>query len=648
MFNPVNQSKPSDSHQDHPPIESTATNLVSLFQEGHQIQRVTSNSSTPHEIKPLPPGDQPNNRSWIKSVPIIGNLASKNGIQSLKPVAEKAPEECFKISCLNKENLELPLSAKTRLAKESEYFNVLFHGQFKEGQTQEYRINVPKEDLELVLKWALGDAKCEDLGQMLNLFNVVDSLSLVSLKAKMEAQFTKRSGELVELFLESTPEDREGLLTIFEQFPDSLRNALTHQLIQAGFKDLTVLTQLRPTEPSGAMVDLFLEATPDDREGLLTIFEQFPDSLRNALTHQLIEEGFKDLEVLTQLRPTALKFKEIDAEFFHKLIHLCTQLKELAVPPSITDFSFIKDLPSTLAQLDLSECQALTDQYLADLSHLKNLISLNLHYCKNITNQGLIAVCQLKTLTTLDVSQCIKIRDEGFNDIQNLQDLKSLNIGKIHLLTEKTIEKLSALKNLVSINLDRFPSIAEATPIIKTWSQLQSLGLGNCELTSEIMQELYQLENLTSLDLTHTNLSGEAFRGIENLKRLTHLNLYQNKELDAEGFQFILRLEQLKELNLYWSGNMTNLAKAFKEIPKLKNLEFLNIAGCDWVDYHILTQLSQLKELILLDEDQTKKNIIRPNGVQIPKNTLDALARLPHLTTLMIGKDNYLAGKKTD
>lgn len=612
MLYPVHEPKPIAPFLDYLPIVSTVSSLVYLFQEARENQRAAS-LIVLREVKPLAWGDQPKNRRWIALIPIIGNLALLiyDGIQHLKrsaeaknlqaPALEKVPEECFKISCSEHKELELPLSAKTQLAKESAYFHTLFYGQFKEGQTHEYQIDLRKEDLETVLNWALGHSELEDSEQILNLFLVADSLSLVSLKAKMETRFHTEIHQLIDLVLESGPEESDWL----------------------------------------------------------SIFGRFSAPLRNALVHKLIQENFKDPQILSHLKPTELKI-DVEEAFFEKLIKQCLHLTELKVPKGITNFSFIKDLPSTLTKLDLSNCEALTDEYLAKLSHLKNLISLDLNNCQKITDQALLNICRLETLTSLSVFMCQNLTDAGFQNIQNLKHLKSLNIGYCYRLSEVTIERLSGLQELVSLQFDgctQFP--LAAYEMIKTLAQLQILSLRLCNPTDGMVHMLFNLENLNELNLSANRLTEHSLTGIENLKQLKVLNLAHNWQIESAALHRILKLEQLTALNLSWCGGTNDLNEAFKLITKLKNLQSLQLASCFWVNSNTLIQISQLEHLVLLDLngcEDVKKNFheleklkklthLYLNGCQIPKKALDKLARLPSLIFLRFENANYLTGE---
>jgi hypothetical protein len=87
----------------------------------------------------------------------------------------------------------------------------------------------------------------------------------------------------------------------------------------------------------------------------------------------------------------------------------------------------------------------LTDDGLADVAVLKNVISLNLRDTQ-ITSAGLVHLKGLTKLRRLHLERT-KVGDEGIANLVNLPDLEYLNLYAT-MITDKSLDQLAGLKNL--------------------------------------------------------------------------------------------------------------------------------------------------------------------------------------------------------
>ena len=89
--------------------------------------------------------------------------------------------------------------------------------------------------------------------------------------------------------------------------------------------------------------------------------------------------------------------------------------------------------------------RSLTDDGLADVAALKNVIALNLRDTQ-ITSAGLVHLKGLTKLRRLHLERT-KIGDEGIGNLVNLPDLEYLNLYATKI-TDKSLDQLASIKNL--------------------------------------------------------------------------------------------------------------------------------------------------------------------------------------------------------
>ncbi len=175
------------------------------------------------------------------------------------------------------------------------------------------------------------------------------------------------------------------------------------------------------------------------------------------------------------------------------------------------------------------------------------------------------------------------------------------------------------------------------------------LCLGGCgeKTQSEIVEEAIRehlekptgeltkadLEKVTSLPLTATQITDAGFKELAKLKNLTYLNLTGIKITDA-GLKEIAKCRSLKSLIL-WHTQITDAG--LKEVAKLQNLETLNLTNTQITDAGLkeVAKLAQLRILTLHDTQVTKAGVIELHktlpkcGVRIEKRKWPSYASPP-------------------
>ena len=98
----------------------------------------------------------------------------------------------------------------------------------------------------------------------------------------------------------------------------------------------------------------------------------------------------------------------------------------------------------TIQNLDLSDCQLLTDTGLAHLVPLTSLRSLNLGNCGRITDTGLEHVARLTALHSLGLSGCRHVTDAGLANFAGLTSLQTLDLLGYNDISQNALAQLRA------------------------------------------------------------------------------------------------------------------------------------------------------------------------------------------------------------
>ena len=182
----------------------------------------------------------------------------------------------------------------------------------------------------------------------------------------------------------------------------------------------------------------------------------------------------------------------------------------------------------------------------------------------------------------------------GLSSLEYL-DLGNVNLGKASNWFQE-LNTLSFLEKLYLSNC-QLPQVIPP-PINPNLSSLTTLDLSANSFKNPLVDWIYQIKTLVSLDLSQNNLVGYRVHGLENMTSLRHLDLSSNL-FDSSIIDSLYNLNSLLFLNLRSNnmegeiprdiGNMTSLrhldlsSNSFNSlIPDSlynhKSLQFLNLS----------------------------------------------------------------------
>jgi hypothetical protein len=222
-------------------------------------------------------------------------------------------------------------------------------------------------------------------------------------------------------------------------------------------------------------------------ENVLELFER----LRNELTHLVFSQK------LTQ------------EERFGDILRKIPRLVSLDISRSSGFSDELKEIPSGLQELDLSQCLWVNNENLKKIIRIcPHLQRLALNSNSQINYGGWGELKKLSRLESLDLAKCYQLTDdEFFIIVQACPQLLSLNISECIRLTDKSFERIA-----------------------RGMTRLTTLNLSRCSVTDIPLIAIAALcRNLAWLDLTRcVNLTDKGIlEAVKNAAALRELNLEQ-------------------------------------------------------------------------------------------------------------------------
>jgi Leucine-rich repeat (LRR) protein len=250
------------------------------------------------------------------------------------------------------------------------------------------------------------------------------------------------------------------------------------------------------------------------------------------------------------------------------------------------------------------------------LLQFPDLEVLNLHFDHSIVDSTLFRLSNLKELILCN------------NDTITSNGLKfCTNLTKLDLSSNKQIrdESLANCTNLTMLDLSFNEQITDET--LANCVNLQSVNLRNNHAISRL--GLFQLANL-KLDIRCSTI-----RVIKKLTNLTSLSIYSLETIRDEG------IKDIQLTNLTYLSIESICEISFDTVKNLVNLRSLHLLQCPSIDYHGLSELSNLTSLSLDDNSMIMWDELNPRyRPTSPVLLNDQLRCLTNLTSLEIASSS--------
>ena len=261
-----------------------------------------------------------------------------------------------------------------------------------------------------------------------------------------------------------------------------------------------------------------------------------------------------------------------------------------------------------LRKLELQTCANISDdgmQHLAALPKLEQVLLL--YNSGSITNGALQQLAKIKSLRLLDVRGCVQISDEGVAHLATLPNLVALKL-KTSGVTDKGVAHLARLSKLRSLHLESCRVSGDALQHLSGMKELEELNLYGTLVDDEGLAHLKGLSKLKILRFRDTAIAGTGLRHLAASQHsLRRLDLSESF-IGDEGLGFVAQFANLETLNL-WNGGITN--DGLTRLVGLHKLRDLNLEGCDIDDEGIesVAEFTNLESLNLKETGITDESL---------------------------------------
>lgn len=267
-------------------------------------------------------------------------------------------------------------------------------------------------------------------------------------------------------------------------------------------------------------------------------------------------EGIRALQKMNRLKTLSLCFCEVLSD---KILKELAQLKQLrtlklcwnqSLP--LSALSFLEELPE-LHRLDISHTN-FTDDQMIHINKLVHLTTLNCEDCQEISNQGIARLTHLKNLKNLTISSS-KIGETGLKTIVALfPNLESLSLRNQHF-SDETLSQLKNLKHLTNLNLSWSNAVqGHIIDELAELPNLQILDLSHCERLNPISSHWRDFPSLMILNLSYTRVDDDVLRDVSWAGNLENVSFSYSHAITLDGLMNLKRLGSLRFLDLVSCG----------------------------------------------------------------------------------------------
>jgi internalin A len=290
-----------------------------------------------------------------------------------------------------------------------------------------------------------------------------------------------------------------------------------------------------------------------------------------CLTGNCTEKHLKKLKNLTNVR--------------HISLAGCKLLKDISI---LQSFTGITDL--NIQGLEIQGVDQ-TLQYLTNISSLRLDAFVLLQ-----GNPGMKVLLDLPKLSVLKLHNCADLHD--IDVIGNITNLTWLELHSLRALDNEKIKVIKNLTNLNRLEIDFGQKITNLKCISKL-TKLDFLRIASCSINDGLLgfDKLTKLKSLIINERTINSLSDSDIDNIKKITSLTKLSLHlaKNTKISKPIFKDISKLKNLNYLSIARLDQCTN--ESVEELEKLTNLTFLSLAGCENLT---IDSLDTIKKILTL------------------------------------------------
>ncbi|KAL5129577.1 Leucine-rich repeat receptor-like protein kinase TDR [Glycine soja] len=267
----------------------------------------------------------------------------------------------------------------------------------------------------------------------------------------------------------------------------------------------------------------------------------------------------------------------------------------------------------------------------------------------------LLLVLSATTPLSLQLIALLSIKSSLLDPLNNLHDWDPSPSNPQHPIwcSWRAITCHSKTSQITTLDLSHLNLSGTISPQIRHLSTLNHLNLSGNDFTGSFQYAIFELTELRTLDISHNSFNSTFPPGISKLKFLRHFNAYSNS-FTGPLPQELATLRFLEQLNLGGSYFSDGIPPSYGTFPRLK---FLDIAG-NALEGPLPPQLGHLAELEHLEIGYNNFSGTLPSelallynlkyldisSTNISGNVIPELGNLTKLETLLLFK-NRLTGE---
>lgn len=262
---------------------------------------------------------------------------------------------------------------------------------------------------------------------------------------------------------------------------------------------------------------------------------------------------------------------------------------------------------SGLSHLSLEGHSTFVDDSVQHLLGLTVLRTLNMSSCVGLTGKCIIdTIMYMTTLVQLSIDR-FRVNDYELSHISRLTKLESLSFANCFEIDGSCLEPLShSLSALQSLNMNSCDLDSQYIPHLENFSHsMLYLNLAQCRIRDETLKSIAHLENLTSLDLSRSDLTDKNLHLLNQLTHLQRLSLSHLEMLTNTGIFEIKKVASLTQLDISWNSEISD--EAIYSLTEMPLLKYLDLAYCRSVSGKCLQTVYHSGIITLAPPDERKE-----------------------------------------
>ncbi|MBA3994125.1 MAG: hypothetical protein C0469_11410 [Cyanobacteria bacterium DS2.3.42] len=199
------------------------------------------------------------------------------------------------------------------------------------------------------------------------------------------------------------------------------------------------------------------------------------------------------------------------------------------------------------------------------------LIGFNPTYDALNKNPFLLKKFGPNDLTVLYMSKNESAVSRVFSSLPHLTGLKALNV-KFSDFSDADLKYLDPLSNLSYLNVSATNVTGDGLARMKFLNKLTSLHAGSVQNIPTLLERIAEMPRLYQLSLHADSLEDDLLKEVARCQSLKVLSIGMNRKITDKGVQHLSKLKQLRHLDICGTSVTMQSLKTLRQLPSLKEL----------------------------------------------------------------------------